>query len=93
MHEIHTYLYVADPGEECKLMHVKRFRLIESFGHFTADVDNMEVVMRDKCVRWITLDTQGNLYATCEETNEILKVPAQRVRNSKVVGLSRLSPA
>lgn len=72
------FLYVADPGRNCALMHVGRWPLYESNGHFW--VGEKQVVLRDKCVRWIAVDYLGNLFATCEETGEILKVPAELMR-------------
>jgi len=75
------YLFVADaaPKKKC----VSRFPLYESFGHFTAGPP--QEVLRDKMVRWIAVDYLGNLFATCEETGEILKVPAENIRNNLLV--------
>lgn len=79
---IRRYLYVADPGSECEVMHVLRFPLLLQDGVFS--VGEKQVVMQDKCVRWIAVDTVGNLYATCEETGEILKVPAQQIKERAI---------
>lgn len=75
---VQRYIYVADPGADCEVMHVSRFRLDEDSGAFSVGEKN--VVMQDKCVRWIAVDTVGNLFATCEETGEILKVPALQMQ-------------
>merc|ERR550514_838874 len=72
------YIYVADPGADCEVMHVSRFLLNEENGHFS--VGEKKIVMQDKCVRWIAVDTVGNLFASCEETGEILKVPTLQIQ-------------
>jgi len=82
-HYIQTYLLVADPGDDCKKMHVYRYALYENMGTFTTG--DQQLVMRDKCVRWIAADAQGNLYATNENTNEILKIESANMRAGQLV--------
>lgn len=72
------FLFVADPGESCDVMHILRFPLYDELGQFS--VGDKQVIMENKCVRWVTLDALGNLYATCEETGEILKLPVEQIR-------------
>lgn len=82
VHYIQKYLHVADPGDDCQKMHVYRYPLNEANGIITTGPQ--QHVMRDKCIRWIAVDAQGNLYATNENTNEILKVESKHIRAGKL---------
>jgi len=82
-HYVQKYLLVADPGDDCQKMHVYRYPLYESMGIFTTG--DQQLVMRDKCIRWIAVDAQGNLYATNEVTNEILKIDSADMRAGMLV--------
>lgn len=82
-HYIQKYLFVADPGDDCKKMHVYRYSLHETLGVFTTGAQ--QLVIRDKCIRWITVDSQGNLFATNENTNEILRVSSGNIRAGSLV--------
>lgn len=79
---IKRFLFVADPGENCELMHVLRFPFFESGGVFS--VGSPQIVMENKCVRWVAVDVLGNMYASCEETGEILKVPVGQIRKNLI---------
>lgn len=83
VHYIQKYLLVADPGDDCKKMHVYRYALFENMGVFSTG--EQQLVMRDKCVRWIASDAQGNLFATNENTNEILKLTSENIRGGLLV--------
>lgn len=82
-HYIQKYLLVADPGDDCQKMHVYRYPLFETMGTFTTG--EQQLVIRDKCIRWIATDAQGNLYATNENTNEVLKVESSNIRAGMLV--------
>jgi hypothetical protein len=82
-HYIQKYLHVADPGDDCQKMHVYRYPLYENMGVFTHG--EQQITIRDKCIRWIAVNSRGDLFATNENTNEILKVDSKNIRANQLV--------
>lgn len=66
-------LYVADPDSR----KILSYSLISQGGHLVAT--NSQVAMDDVEARWVAVDGKGNLYATDEPENRILKVSAKKL--------------